>query len=399
MKKLNPLLIMMLALGVFGIITTEMGIVGVLPQITQKFNITTSQAGLLVSIFALVVAISGPFLTLLASGINRKVILLTAVLMFMISNMVYAYTTSFEMMLAFRILPAIFHPIFFSVALVTATKLVPLEKSGHAITKVFAGITVGFAFGIPLTSFLAEQFSLEAAFLLGAIVSAIAFAGILFWLPSMPVNEKMSYGKQISILRKPGLWVNIATVICIFAAMFTVYSYFAEYLGQVTHMNGSWISFMLMLFGLIMIFGNFLFGSSLQKNMRKTVISFPLLYIVIYVLAYYFGSSFIPMAAVVFFWGIIHSGGLIVSQTWLMTEAKESPEFGNSLFVSFSNLGITLGTSIGGWFISQLGIHQLIWSGITFALLAFFFIMIKIKILSSATEEIDVASPPHPMKN
>lgn len=391
MKKLNPLLIMMLALGVFGIITTEMGIVGVLPQITQRFNITTSQAGVLVSIFALVVAISGPFLTLLASGINRKVILLTAVLMFMISNIVYAYTTSFEMMLAFRILPAIFHPIFFSVALVTAAKLVPLEKSGHAITKVFAGITVGFAFGIPLTSFLAEQLSLEASFLFGAIVSAIAFAGILFWLPSMPVKEKMSYGKQVSILRKPGLWLNIATVICIFAAMFTVYSYFAEYLGQVAHMNGSWISFMLMVFGLIMIFGNFLFGSSLQKNMTKTVISFPLLYIAIYVLAYYFGTYFIPMAAIVFFWGIIHSGGLIVSQTWLMTEAKESPEFGNSLFVSFSNLGITLGTSIGGWFISQLGIHQLIWSGITFALLAFFLIIIKIKILSSAKEEIDLA--------
>ncbi|MGG0797008.1 MFS transporter [Brevibacillus laterosporus] len=374
MKKLNPLLIMMLALGVFGIITTEMGIVGVLPQITQRFNITTSQAGVLVSIFALVVAISGPFLTLLASGINRKVILLTAVLMFMISNIVYAYTTSFEMMLAFRILPAIFHPIFFSVALVTAAKLVPLEKSGHAITKVFAGITVGFAFGIPLTSFLAEQLSLEASFLFGAIVSAIAFAGILFWLPSMPVKEKMSYGKQVSILRKPGLWLNIATVICIFAAMFTVYSYFAEYLGQVADMNGSC---------------NFLFGSSLQKNMTKTVISFPLLYIAIYVLAYYFGTYFIPMAAIVFFWGIIHSGGLIVSQTWLMTEAKESPEFGNSLFVSFSNLGITLGTSIGGWFISQLGIHQLIWSGITFALLAFFLIIIKIKILSSAKEEID----------
>ncbi|MCR8985361.1 MFS transporter [Brevibacillus laterosporus] len=391
MKKLNPLLIMMLALGVFGIITTEMGIVGVLPQITQRFNITTSQAGVLVSIFALVVAISGPFLTLLASGINRKVILLTAVLMFMISNIVYAYTTSFEMMLAFRILPAIFHPIFFSVALVTAAKLVPLEKSGHAITKVFAGITVGFAFGIPLTSFLAEQLSLEASFLFGAIVSAIAFAGILFWLPSMPVKEKISYGKQVSILRKPGLWLNIATVICIFAAMFTVYSYFAEYLGQVAHMNGSWISFMLMVFGLIMIFGNFLFGSSLQKNMTKTVISFPLLYIAIYVLAYYFGTYFIPMAAIVFFWGIIHSGGLIVSQTWLMTEAKESPEFGNSLFVSFSNLGITLGTSIGGWFISQLGIHQLIWSGITFALLAFFLIIIKIKILSSAKEEIDLA--------
>ncbi|MFK4304532.1 putative MFS family arabinose efflux permease [Paenibacillus sp. RC254] len=237
-----------------------MGIIGFLPQVTQNFNISTSQAGWLVSVFSLVVAISGPFLTLLVSGINRKVILLTAVLSFVISNMVYAFTTEFNMMLIFGILPAIFHPVFFSVALVTAAKLVPPEKSSKAVTKVFAGITVGFAFGVPLTSYLAEKISLEAAFLFGAVVSMIAFVGILIWLPSMPVKEKMPYGKKLGILRKPQLWFNIVTVIFIFAAMFSVYSYFAEYLGQVTHMNGSWISIMLMVFGIIMIFGDFLFG-------------------------------------------------------------------------------------------------------------------------------------------
>ncbi|MGW6385140.1 MFS transporter [Peribacillus butanolivorans] len=391
MKKVNPLLIIMLALGVFGIITTEMGIVGVLPQITQKFNITTSQAGLLVSIFALIVAISGPFLTLLTSGINRKVILLTSVFMFTISNIIYAYTTKFDIMLVFRILPAIFHPLFFSIALVTAAKLVHPEKSNQAVTKVFAGITFGFAFGVPLTSYFAEQFSLETAFLSGAVVNAIAFVGILMWLPSMPNEEKMSYGKQLGILRKPGLWLNIAAVMFIFAAMFSVYSYFAEYLGQLTHMNGSLISVMLMAFGLIMILGNFLFGGFLQKSITKTVIMFPLLYIVIYLFAYYLGSYLIPMILMVFIWGIVHSGGLIVSQTWLTTEAKEAPEFGNSLFVSFSNLGITLGASIGGWFISHLGIHQLIWSGIMFALLAFLLIMIKINIFRSNVEGVNVA--------
>ncbi|MFI8495362.1 MFS transporter [Peribacillus butanolivorans] len=391
MKKVNPLLIIMLALGVFGIITTEMGIVGVLPQITQKFNITTSQAGLLVSIFALIVAISGPFLTLLTSGINRKVILLTSVFMFTISNIIYACTTKFDIMLVFRILPAIFHPLFFSIALVTAAKLVPPEKSNQAVTKVFAGITFGFAFGVPLTSYFAEQFSLETAFLFGAVVNAIAFVGILMWLPSMPNEEKMSYGKQLGILRKPGLWLNIAAVMFIFAAMFSVYSYFAEYLGQLTHMNGSLISVMLMAFGLIMIFGNFLFGGFLQKSITKTVIMFPLLYIAIYLFAYYLGSYLIPMILMVFIWGIVHSGGLIVSQTWLTTEAKEAPEFGNSLFVSFSNLGITLGASIGGWFISHFGIHQLIWSGIVFALLAFLLIMIKINIFRSNVEGVNVA--------
>ncbi|WOZ39939.1 MFS transporter [Paenibacillus polymyxa] len=390
MKKVNPLLIIILALGVFGIITTEMGIIGVLPQVTQKFNISASQAGWLVSIFSFVVAISGPFLTLLVSGMNRKVILLIAVFSFVISNLVYAYTTHFEVMLTFRVLPAIFHPVFFSVALVTASNLVPPEKSSKAVTKVFAGITVGFAFGVPLTSYLAEKIALEAAFWFGAVVSMIAFVGILIWLPSLPVQEKMSYGKQLSVLRKPQLWFNIVSVIFIFAAMFSVYSYFAEYLGEITRMNGSWISMMLMVFGIVMIFGNFLFGGLLHKNLTKTVITFPLLYMVIYVLTYALGTSFLLMIVVVLIWGAVHSGGLIISQAWLTTEAKEAPEFGNSLFVSFSNLGITIGAAMGGWFISHLGIHQLIWSGMMFALLAFLSVIIKIKMFKSNAAEVNV---------
>lgn len=262
----------------------------------------------------------------------------------------------------------------------TAAQLVPPEKSTKAVTKVFAGITVGFAFGVPLTSYLADKISLEVAFLFGAVVSIIAFLGILAWLPSMPVKEKMSYGKQLGILRKPLLWLNIVTVIFIFAAMFSVYSYFAEYLGQVTHMNGSWISIMLMAFGIVMIFGNFIFGGLLHKSIPKTVIMFPLLYAVTYLFVYYLGSYFIPMVIIIIIWGAVHSGGLIVSQAWLTTEAKEAPEFGNSLFISFSNLGITIGTAIGGWFISHEGIHQLIWIGIMFSLLAFLSIIFKIKI-------------------
>lgn len=383
-QQVNPLLILILALGVFGIITTEMGIVGVLPQVAHKFGISAAQAGWLVSIFALVVAIAGPFLTLLASGINRKFILLAAVLMFAISNVVYAYATTFDTMLIFRIIPALFHPVFFSVALVTSAQLVPAEKSSQAVAKVFTGVTAGFAFGVPLTSYLAERLSLEIAFLFGAMVSVVALIGIWIWLPSMPVKEKMSYGKQLGILRKPGLWLNVAAVIFIFAAMFSVYSYFAEYLGQVTQMSGSWISVMLTVFGVVMIIGNLGFGQFLRKSMVRTVLMFPLLYIAAYALVYWAGPHFMWMVIVVIIWASVHSGGLIVSQTWLTAEAQDAPEFGNSLYVSFSNLGITLGTAIGGWFISNLGIHQLIWSGMIFALIALVLIWIKIKCFNRA---------------
>ncbi|MEC0245888.1 MFS transporter [Paenibacillus chitinolyticus] len=389
MKQRNTLLIVILALGVFGIITTEIGVVGVLPQITEKFGVTASQSGLLVSLFALVVAVSGPFLTLLASGINRKRILLLSVLVFTISNLVYMMATSYNVMLLFRILPAFFHPVFFSVALVTAAKLVPPEKSSQAVTKVFAGITVGFAFGVPLTSYLAEQLSLEAAFLFGALVNGAAFTGILFWLPSMPVMERMSYGKQLGILRKPGLWLNIAAVMCLFAAMFSVYSYFAEYLGQVSRMTGSLISAMLMVFGIVMIMGNFLFGVLLQKSVTKTVLLFPFLYAVIYLMNYWLGPYLVPMIGMIVLWGIVHSGGLIISQTWLMEESGEAPEFGNSLFVSFSNLGITIGSAAGGWFISRLGVPQLVWSGVLFAALAFFLILIKMSVFRARAESAE----------
>ncbi|GIO67697.1 hypothetical protein J21TS3_25180 [Paenibacillus cookii] len=179
MKNKITMLVMMLSLGVFGIIATEMGIVGVLPQVTEKFHVSAAHAGLAVSVFALVVAVSGPFATLLASGLNRKMILSLAVLMFAVSNVCYVMTSRFEVLMAFRIIPAIFHPVFFSIALVTASQLVSPEKSGQAATKVFAGITVGFAFGVPLTSYLAERISLDTAFGFAAAVNLVAFIGIL----------------------------------------------------------------------------------------------------------------------------------------------------------------------------------------------------------------------------
>ncbi|WP_017813180.1 MFS transporter [Paenibacillus shenyangensis] len=378
MTKTNSFSILWLALGVFGIITTEMGIVGVLPQITEKFQISTAQAGGLVSIFALVVAISGPFLTLLASGLNRKKVLLFTVLMFALSNLVYAYTEHFEIMLAFRILPALFHPVFFSIALVTAAQLVSPEKSTRAVTQVFAGITAGFAFGVPLTSYLAARLSLEAAFGFAALVSLIALVGMLIGLPSLPVSQKISYGAQLRILRSPRLWLNILAVVFIFAAMFSVYSYFSEYLTQVTHMSHVWISVMLMVFGVVMIAGNFGFGELLQKNRLRTVLAFPVLLILIFLLIHNWGYDWKMMIILILVWGIIHSGGLVVSQTWLMMESGEAPELGNSLFVSFSNLGITVGTAISGLFITHLGMDHLFWCGILFALAAFILIIIRV---------------------
>ncbi|WP_432421698.1 MFS transporter [Paenibacillus polymyxa] len=369
-----------IALGVFGIVNTELGVIGILPQISNQFQVSISQAGMLVSMFALIIAISGPFMILLFSGINRKKILAGVLAIFTIANLVSAFAPNYSVLLFCRILPAFLHPVYFSVAFSAAASSVPKEQSAKAVSRVFTGLTVGMVLGIPITSFIGDQFSIEAAFLFSAVINACTLIGIITWIPSMPVKEKLSYGKQLKILVKPQLWLNIAATCFILAALYSVYSYFAEYLRIVTNMNGKTISIMLILFGASGVFGNLQAAKLLSKSIVKTTIFYPLLLGIIYLLVFSAGNYTIPMILIIIAWGAVFTSGLIISQTWLTSEASEASEFGNSLFVSFANLGVTIGTASGGWFLSQMGIHQIVWSGVLFLMLALISIGVKIKL-------------------
>ncbi|MFJ4796347.1 MFS transporter [Kitasatospora purpeofusca] len=376
MGKTGPV-VLTLSLGVFGIITTEMGVVGVLPRISEQLGVPTATAGWLVGVFALVVAAAGPFATLLASGVRRKAVLAAALAVFAASNAVYALTDSFPVMLVFRIVPALFHPVFFAVALTAATRLVPPEKATRAATTVFAGVTLGFAFGVPATSYLAEHFSLAAAFWFGAGANLLALVGILALFPSMPAGQRLSYGDQLGILNRPRLWLSLSAVVLVFAAMFSVYGYFAEYLERVTHLGGSTIGALLMAFGVVMVLGNLLFGRLLERDPVRTVTAFPVLYALLYVLLRTVAPWAVPTVLAVLLWGAVHSGGLVVSQTWLARDAQDAPEFGNSLFISFSNLGITIGSAAGGLAVATVGARQLPWVGAGFALAALAAVLLR----------------------
>jgi predicted MFS family arabinose efflux permease len=311
------------------------------------------------------------------SGFNKKTVLLSILVVFIVSNLIYATTDVFNLMLVFRILPALAHAVFFAVALVVAANSVPKEKAAGAAAKVFAGVAIGLVLGVPLSSLIAEHFSLSAAFYFGAAACVLAFLGVLFLMPSMPTLHKVSFASQLSVLRNGKLWLTISTVTLIFAAMFSSFSYVADYLSRVTHLNNNYISAMLILFGVCGFAGNFVFSSFLQKNVVKTTLVYPLLFTLLLLLVWFFGFSPLVMCLLTVFWGAFHSSGLVVSQTWLMREASEAPEFANSLYMSFSNLGITLGSLTGGWFIARLGTHSVVLSSVIFTLLAFVSILIK----------------------
>lgn len=376
-NKNSLLLLLTLSIAVFGVITTEIAVIGLLPQLEAQLHVTPTQVGFLVGIYAIVVAITGPFMTLLLSGYNKKYVLLAILFIFIVSNLIYATTDLFNLMLIFRILPGLGHAVFFAVALVIAANSVSKEKSAGAIAKVFAGVAVGMVLGMPLSSFIAEHLSLSAAFYFGAATCMLAFLGILYFVPSIPVTKSSIVAEQLSVLRRGKLWLTMSTVTLIFSAMFSSFSYIADYLSKITQFDNDSISAILILFGVSGFIGNFVFSRFLQKSVVSTTYAYPVLLIFLYLQVWYLGFSPIAMCVLTVFWGGLHSAGLVVSQTWLIQEANDAPEFANSLYISFANLGISIGSVTGGWFLSQFNVHTVMLISILFSFMAFLSIYIK----------------------
>jgi DHA1 family inner membrane transport protein len=358
------MLIFILTIGVFGILNTEMGVIGLLPSIADHFNVSVSKAGWLVSSFALAVAVSGPILPLLFSGINRKKVMLLILGVFVLGNIVSIFTSNFSIALVARVIPAFFHPVYCSLAFTVAAASVSKEEAPKAVSKVFIGVSAGMVIGVPIASIIASAASLQMAMVFFAAVNIMVFIATLLFVPSMPVEERLSYGAQLSVLKKKITWLSIVAVILINSAIFGVYSYLAEYLKTVTNMSSNTISLMLFIYGGANIIGNVVAGKILTNSAIKSVVSFPFVLGAVYTLLFFTGQFSIPMAIITLIWGILAGIGANMNQYLMMSSAPEAPDFANGLFLTSANLGVTFGAAGGGFFIAEMGTQYVILVGL-----------------------------------
>jgi MFS transporter, DHA1 family, inner membrane transport protein len=377
LQKQNNLLIFILTIGVFGILNTEMGVIGILPSIADHFHVSVSKAGWLVSFFALVVAISGPTMPLLFSRIDRKKVMLFVLGVFVLGNIVSIFTSNFTILLIARIIPAFFHPIYCSLAFTVAASSVSKEEAPKAVSKVFIGVSAGMVIGVPVSSFIASAVSLQMAMVFFAVVNAIAFIATLLFVPSMPVEERLSYGAQLSVLKKSITWLSIVTVILLNSAVFGVYSYLAEYLKTVTNMSSNSISLILFVYGGANIIGSIVAGKLLTKNAIKSVVVFPFALGAVYIIFFLFGQFTVPMAIITLIWGILAGIGGNINQYWITSSAPEAPDFANGLFLTSANLGTTFGAAVGGLIISDMGIQYVVLVGFLSLILSLVTIILR----------------------
>lgn len=372
------MLIFILTVGVFGILNTEMGVIGILPSLAEHFNVSVTQAGLLVSVFALGIAVSGPILPLLLSGVDRRKVMLLVLGIFVVGNVVAMFTTSFTVLLIARIIPALLHPVYCSLAFTAAASSVSKEEAPKAVAKVFLGVSAGMVAGVPIASFIDSAISYEMAMAFFAIVNIIVFVATLLFVPSMPVKERLSYGDQFSVLKKPALWISIIAVILMNSSVFGVYSYVTEYLNIVTKLSPRGISLTLFLFGGANMLGNLIAGRLLARHAGQFIVISPLLLGAVYMILFLVGGFPVPVAFITLVWGVL-AGGIManMNQYLISSAAPEAPDFANGLFISACNIGTTVGAALGGLFISGMGVKYVVWVGMLSVILGLVTILLR----------------------
>ncbi len=382
--------IFILAFGGFGIITTEFSVIGILPVLAREFHISIDTAGWLLSAFALTIAVTGPFIVFLTSKINRKWLMTGALFVFVLSNIFSVIAPNFTVLMIARIIPALLHPVFWSVAIAAASRQVAPKDVPKAVAVVMGGISVGTVLGVPLTTYIADLVNWRGSFIAAGVINLVALAALLAFIPSMPVPKVNTQRSQIKALANPQLWVNLVATTIMVAGMFSTYGYLAEYLSKVSQINGKQISLLLLVFGATGVLGNWISGIALSKNVMLTNRLFLIALIAVHLLAYSFGGLFVPVTAIVTVWGFVHTGGFMIAQSRISAEAPETPELATSLMVSFGNAGFALGAFLGGIVINSFGVHNIIWMSILLLLVALALSFVYIRKRATANELVSV---------
>lgn len=350
LKSNGNLMIFILTIGVFSIINTEMGVIGILPLLAERFGVSIPQAGLLISLFALAVAFSGPVMPLLFSGMERKKVMLLVLGLFALGNIAGMCTDNFAVALAARVLPAFLHPVYCSLAFSVAGASVPEKDRLKAVAKVIVGVSAGMVLGVPISSFVAANFSLDAAMAVFAAGNLLAFAATLVFVPRLPVQERTSCKEQLVLLKRPVLWLSIAGIVFMNGAVFGVFGFYSGYLEQITHLSWNNISAVL-------------FAPALAA---------------VYMAVYFTGAYAPAVVALTLVWGIIGGINVNINQYWITSAAPEAPDFANGLFLTAANLGTTFGTMLCGEIIASWGMGSMLFGGIIFLALCFAFVCARI---------------------
>ncbi|MDF5773720.1 MFS transporter [Pseudomonas syringae] len=372
--------ILLLSAAGFTVLTTEFVIVGLLPAVARDLNVTVSQAGLLVTLFAFTVAAFGPFLTAYFSRFERKRLFVSILVLFGFANVLAALAPNIAVMGIARLIPALGLPVFWALASETAVDIVGPQFAGRAIARIGFGIVCATVFGIPIGTLISDAFGWRTAFL---VLAVLAFAKALLltvYLPKTAARQNpVSILKQFGILRSRMMQGHVLLSVLVFSGMFTAYTYLADMLERLAGFDGALVGWCLMGFGAVGLLGNSLGGRMVDRHPLIASLVFCAFMVVGMVAVVPSIHSVVALPLALAVWGITQAALFLVSHVRLIKAAPQAPAFAASLNIAGANLGIGIGAVIGGRVIDHLGLGHVGFAAAGIIVLAIVLALLLIK--------------------
>lgn len=371
-----PIALLALTLSAFAIGTTEFVIVGLLPTIGADLGISLPSAGLLVSLYALGVAVGAPVLTALTGKVPRKLLLLSLMVLFTLGNLLAWQAPGYESLILARIVTGLAHGVFFSIGSTIATSLVPKEKAASAIAIMFTGLTVALVTGVPLGTLIGQHFGWRETFLAVSALGVIAFIGSLLYVPNTIAHTKpASLLQQLQVLKQPRLLLVYAMTAVGYGGSFIAFTFLAPILQDLSGFSASTVSLVLLVYGISVAVGNIWGGKLADQRgpISALKIIFALLAAVLFVLTFTAGNPWLALATVLV-WGAVAFGNVPGLQVYVVRQAEhhtpQAVDVASGLNIAAFNLGIAGGAWGGGLIVAHMGLIHTAWIGGLVVLLA-----------------------------
>ncbi|WP_369207966.1 MFS transporter [Streptomyces sp. PU-14G] len=347
-----PLALLALAVGAFGIGTTEFVMMGLLPNVADDLGTSVPTAGYLVSAYALGVVLGAPLLTAVGARVPRKLMLLLLMALFTLGNLASALAPGFGTLLAGRVLAGLPHGAFFGVGAVVAARLVREGRAARAVATMFLGLTVANIVGVPGGTALGQQLGWRATFVVVTLIGLVAMVSLALLVPRLPLEHQGGVKHELRALGNRQVVLGLLTAVFGFGGVFAVYSYLASMMTEVTGLAESSVTWVLALFGIGMTLGTLVAGPLTDRAPRRTLYAALGLMAVIMVVFHF--AAPVTWAALVLV-GLLGAVGFLITtpvQMLVMRAASNAPTLASASNHSAFNLANAGGAWLGGVVIS-----------------------------------------------
>ncbi|WP_457034141.1 MFS transporter [Kitasatospora sp. P5_F3] len=360
-----PLALLALAIGAFGIGTTEFVIMGVLPQVAGDFGVSIPTAGWLVSGYALGVVIGAPLLTVLGTRVPRKKMLMFLMGLFIAGNALSAVAPSFGLMLTGRIVASLAHGAFFGIGSVVAADLVAPQKKASAISLMFMGLTVANIIGVPGGTYVGQAAGWRVTFALVAALGVVGLLGVAKLVPETGRRpDSVSVRVEFAAFRNAQVWLAMAMTVLGYGGVFAAITYITPMMTEVAGYTEGAVTWLLVLFGVGMFLGNLLGGKFADRALMPML--FTALAALTAALLLFTATAHDKVLAAITLSLIGAFGFATVPplQKWVLDQASAAPTLASAANIGAFNLGNALAAWLGGVVITAgLGFTAPNWVG------------------------------------